>query len=342
MVPLGVLLMQQPDSMMRRLFCWPSQNISLAIFISLIIGFVAGLGLDTTPLKRFVLPLTFVIIYPSMIGFRFNEIFGRSHGKLLAAAMLVNFTLVPGVAYLLGTVFLADSPQLFAGLAIAALLPTSNMTISFTMMSGGNVPASVKMTAIGLLLGSVLAPWYLYIMVGRFVPVDVLATMKTVGIVILTPLVLGMLTYRYLLQKYSPEFFQKQVKPVLPAVSAWGVVAVIILSISMNSQAMVSRPEILARALAVHLVFYTANYTIAVLVGRRFFSEKDALSLVYSIVLHNLSISIGLAAAAFGPDAAFMVSLAILIQGQAAAWFVKLNRRYGILGKGKVLAEGKA
>lgn len=338
---MGGIFLKQPDSMLRRLFCWPSQNISLAIFVSLVIGFGVGLGMDTTPLKRVVLPLTFVIIYPSMIGFRFDEIFGRSHGKLLAAAMLVNFTLVPGVAYLLGTVFLADSPQLFAGLAIAALLPTSNMTISFTMLSGGNVPASVKMTAIGLLLGSVLAPWYLYLMVGRFVPVDVLATMQTVGIVILTPLVLGMLTYRYLLQKYPPEFFQEQVKPLLPAVSAWGVVAVIILSISMNAQAMVSRPDILARALAVQMAFYAANYIIAVLVGRRFFSEKDALPLVYSIVLHNLSISIGLAAAAFGPDAALMVSLAILIQGQAAAWFVKLNQRYGILGKRKVLADGQ-
>ena len=171
---------------------------------------------------------------------------------------------------------------------------------------------------------------------------DVLATMKTVGIVILTPLVLGMLTYRYLLQKYPPEFFQERVKPLLPAVSSWGVMAIIILAISMNAQTMVSRPDILAKALAVQVAFYAANYVIAILAGRRFFSENDALPLVYSIVLHNLSISIGLAAAAFGPDAALMVSLAILIQGQAAAWFVKLNQRYGVLGKGKALAKSQA
>ncbi len=156
---------------------------------------------------------------------------------------------------------------------------------------------------------------------------------------ILTPLVLGMLTYRYLVQNYPPDFFRERVKPLLPAVSSWGVVAIIILTISMNAQTMVSRPDILVRALAVQAAFYAANYVIAVLIGRRFLPEKDALPLVYSIVLHNLSISIGLAAAAFGPDAALMVSLAVLIQGQAAAWFAKLNQRYGILGKGKVLAE---
>lgn len=332
--------MRQTDSMLGRVFFWPSQNISLAIFAALITGFGIGLSMDTTALKRCVLPLTFVIIYPSMIGFRFNEVFGRSHGRLLSIAMLINFTLVPGWAFLLGTVFLSDSPQLFAGLAIASLLPTSNMTISFTMLSRGNVPAAVKMTSIGLLLGSILAPWYLYIMVGRFVPVDVLATMKTVAIVILTPLAIGMLTYHYLLQKYTPEFFQERIKPVLPAISSWGVVAVIILSISMNSAAMVSHPDLLVVALAVQMVFYAGNYLIAVVVGRRFFAEQDALALLYSIVLHNLSISIGLASAAFGPDAALMVSLAILLQGQAAAWFIKLNQRYGLLRGRKVALEG--
>ncbi|MEQ8201743.1 MAG: bile acid:sodium symporter [Syntrophomonadaceae bacterium] len=330
-------IIKPPDNLVNRLFFWPSQNISLAIFLALMVGFAAGLGLDTTPLKRWLLPLTFIMIYPSMIGFKANEIFGRSHGRLLAVAMLINFAVIPGLAYLLGIGFLLENPQLFAGLAIAALLPTSNMTVSFTMLGGGNVPASVKMTAFGLLLGSVLAPWYLYLMVGRYVPVDILATFETVGIVILSPLGLGMLTYHYLLKKYGQEYFQKQIKPLMPAVSSWGMMLVIIISISMNSRALASRPDMLAVALAVQVVFYAVNYLVATLVGRRLFAEREALSLVFATALRNLGLSIGLAAATFGPDAAMMVALAILIQGQAAAWYIKLNKRYGFLRGQKVL-----
>ncbi len=332
--------MKPPESNLMRWFFWPARNLPLAIFLALLVGFGAGLGWDTMPLKHLILPLTFIIIYPSMIGFRANEIFGRSHGKLLAVAMLINFALIPGLAYLLGIGFLLDSPQLFAGLAIAALLPTSNMTVSFTMLGGGNVPASVKMTTIGLLLGAVLAPWYLYLLVGKYIPIDILATFKTVGIVILTPLVLGMLTYHYLLKRYSRDFFQERIKPLLPAVSSWGMITVIIISISMNARAMVSHPGALAAALAVQLVFYAANYLIAILIGRRLFGEKDALSLVFSTVQRNLGISIGLAATAFGPDAAMMVSLAILIQGQAAAWFIKLNNRYGFFRRQTAPMDG--
>ncbi|MDD4775495.1 MAG: bile acid:sodium symporter [Syntrophomonas sp.] len=319
-------------------FLWPSRNLSLAIFLALLMGFGLGLVLDTTPLQRWLLPLTFIMIYPSMIGFKANEIFSRSHGRILAAALLLNFLAIPLSAYLLGLGFLLSAPQLFAGLAIAALLPTSNMTISFTMLAGGNVPASVKMTTFGLLLGAILAPWYLYLMVGKYIPVDILATFKTVGMVILVPLALGMLTYQQLLKRYSQEQFQQQIKPLLPAISSWGMMLLIIISISMNSQALAARPDLLAMGLGVQLVFYAVNYVIAVLVARRFFPAKDGLTLVFSTVLRNLGLSIGLAATAFGPDAAMMVSLAILLQGQAAAWFIKLNRRYGWLGGPKLEA----
>ena len=69
----------------------------------------------------------------------------------------------------------------------------------------------------------------------------------------------------------------------------------------------------------------------AIFLGRKMFNPQDGLTLVFSTALRNLSIAIGLAATAFGPNAALMVSLAFLIQGQAAAWFIKLNERYGLL-----------
>lgn len=52
------------------------------------------------------------------------------------------------------------------------------------------------------------------------------------------------------------------------------------------------------------------------LLGR---GHQDGLSLLYSTVLRNLAISIGMAAGMFGSQAAFMVSLAFLIQPIAAA-----------------------
>ncbi len=326
---------QTPASFIKQLFFWPSKNISLTMALTLIVGFVIGLGMDTSPLKHLILPVTFIMIYPSMIGFNARDIFNLSHGKLLAVVILINFLFVPALAYLLGTQFLLNDPQLFAGLAITALLPTSNMTIVFTMISRGNVTASIKMTTLGLLLGSILAPWYLYFMVGKYVPVDILSTSKTIVLVIAIPLILGMLTYKYLTRNYSQEYFEKQIKPYFPAVSSWGMILIIFISVSMSSPRISSNLDVFLVAFLVQLMFYAANYIIAVCIGRKCFEEQDSLTLVFSTVLRNLSISIGLAATAFGPNAALMVSLAFLIQGQTAAWFIKLNEKYGLLRRAK-------
>lgn len=312
----------------KKLIFWPSKNISLVIPMMLLAGLITGLFVNTSALKALILPISVLMIYPTMIGFKPQEIFNISHGRLMISAALLNFILIPLLAYGLGTAFLLRDPQLFAGLAITALLPTGNMTIAFTMLAKGNVPAAIKLTTSGLLLGSFLAPWYLYIMVGKYVPVDILLTLKTISLVILLPLITGMFTYKWLLRTMSQAEFQKNVKPYLPAASTWGMVAIIFISMSMNARRIAEHLDIFFIAFMVQIMFYAANYLIVIFTGRWFFTENDAKTLVFSTVLRNLSISIGLAATAFGANAALMVSLAFLIQGQAAALFIKLNERY--------------
>ena len=102
---------------------------------------------------------------------------------------------------------------------------------------------------------------------------------------------------------------------------------------SMNARRISEHLDIFFIALGVQIVFYAVNYLIVIFTGRWLFTESDAKTLIFSTVLRDLSISIGLAATAFGANAALMVSLAFLIQGQAAALFIKLNGRYYWLKK---------
>ncbi len=326
---------KRKDSILKKLFLWPSKNIARAVPLILLVGFVTGLLVNTSPLKSLILPVTVLMIYPTMIGFKLREVFNLSQGRLILTVIILNFLVVPVMAYLLGVGFLLRDPQLFAGLAITSLLPTSNMTIAFTMLAKGNVPGAVKITALGLILGALAAPWYLLVMVGKYVPVDVWLTLKTISLVILLPLVMGVITYALLLKRYTPEQFRKNIKPILPAASSWGMLFIVFSSISMNAPRIAARLDIFGYALLVQVIFYGFNYILATFVGRAFFKEQDALALVFSTVLRNLSISIGLAATAFGPNAALMVSLAFLIQQQAAAWFIRLNERYSLLSSRK-------
>ncbi|WP_066632773.1 arsenic resistance protein [Desulfolucanica intricata] len=319
--------------MLKKLFMLPSKKLNITIPLVLTAGFVAGLYFDTASLKSFILPVTILMIYPTMIGIKVSDILNTAHIKLFKYSFLINFIIIPISAYIMGTLFLLEEPQLFAGLAIASLLPTSNMTIAFTMFAKGNVPAAITLTVLSLILGSILAPWYLLVMVGKYIPINFMLVFKTIILVVFTPMIAGMITYSLLLKKYSEEQFKKNIKPYLPAASAWGMMFIVFTSISTNTSIIIANLNIFIVAFLIQIAFYLINYTIAVVFARSYLNTADGYALVYSTALRNLSISIGLAATAFGANAALMVALAFIIQGQAAAYFAKLNEKYQLLKK---------
>ena len=321
---------------LKALFFLPSRNLALSIPTAMALGFGIGLLADASVLMRYVPLATVLMIYASMIGFRLGDLAKLTNARLLFASLGINFVFVPLLAYALGTLLLGAEPQLFAGLAIASLLPTSNMTIAFTMLGRGNVPAAVALTVTSLVLGALLAPWYLLAMVGQSVPLDVGAIFQTIGLMVFLPLVMGVTTYSLLLRRLSPPEFAREVKPYLAAVTTWGMVFIMVAGMSANAQRIVASPAILLLALAVQVLFYFANYSMSVAVGRRFFARDDGLTLVFSTVLRNLSLSLGLAVTVFGADAAMMVATAFIFQGQSAAWFLRLEAKRSLLARHRV------
>ena len=204
------------------------------------------------------------------------------------------------------------------------------MTISWTMLYKGNVPAAVKNTTLSLIIGSLVAPWYLLVMVGKYVPVDVVATFKLIATVVFIPLILGHFTYKWLLTKYTPEQFNKEIKPYLPASSTWAMLLIVFTSISMKAKMLVQNPKLLGSGLLILAIFYGINFILGTITAKFALNRADGLALVFSTVLRNLSLSLGIAATAFGPKAAFIVTLAFILQVQGAAWYGKLINNYGI------------
>jgi predicted Na+-dependent transporter len=115
------------------------------------------------------------------------------------------------------------------------------------------------------------------------------------------------------------------------AASAWGMVYIVFTSISVNSSRIISRPDLLLMMLIVLLLFYGIIYLVSVKIGRRYLNTKDSIALIFGSVLRNLAIGIGLAATAFGPDAALLITLAFIIQPPAASLFMRINKKYGLL-----------
>ena len=141
-----------------------NKRLVAAIPIMMAIGYLVGVNVDplvVKKLKALIVPLTFLMVYPMMVTLNIKHLKeGIKNVQLQFLTQFINFAIIPFVAYGLGIVFFPEQPYMALGLLLAALLPTSGMTISWTGFAKGNMGAAINMTVIGLTLGSLATPFY--------------------------------------------------------------------------------------------------------------------------------------------------------------------------------------
>ncbi len=305
----------------------PAKYLMYSVPLVLIIGFFVGLQWDTSFLKGTLMYGTITMIYATMIGINFKSLLSTKGMKVVTSAMLVNFIAIPLITIIIGFLFLKDYPGLYAGLALLALLPTSGMTIAWTRLQNANGEAAVKMTVIGLLLGAVLTPVYLYFMLdGADVDFEFFGIMKTILIVVLVPLVLGHLTYKLILTKYTPQEFNQNIKKKFNPLSIWAMLYVVFVSISNGAEQIKNNLGLIVIAALVLLLFYAVLFAMSTAIALRYFNRNDGIAFVNGTALRNLSIAMGLAATSFGAEAALLVTLSFIVQQQLIAMYVSISQ----------------
>ncbi len=309
---------------------WLQKNLVWSVPLSMLAGLVLGQLANPGILRNTILPLTLLMVYPMMVTMNIRDLIKPGNGRLHWVAQTINFILMPGIGYAAGWLFFEDQPMVRLALMLASLLPTSGMTISWTGFAKGNVPAAVKMTVVGLISGSLLAPLYLKVLLGTVTKIPILQVFGQIALIVFLPLVLGSLTRGWLIQKHGEPKFNQQLKPKFPPLSTLGVVGIVFVSMALKSQDIFARPSLLPSLLWPLVLIYAVNFVISSWVGKVFFQRGDAIALVYGTVMRNLSIALAIAMGVFGPEgaeAALLIALAYIVQVQAAAWYVKLTDR---------------
>jgi ACR3 family arsenite transporter len=307
-----------------------NRNLIVAIPVMMLAGFILGMVIDPAPLKHLIVPFTFLMVYPMMVTLKIKKVFEGGDVKAQVLTQIINFGVVPFLAFGLGSLFFADQPYMILGLLLAGLVPTSGMTISWTGFAKGNVAAAVKMTVIGLTLGSIATPFYVKALIGAELEVNILAVIRQIALIVFLPMVAGFVTQRWLVKKHGQKEFQNRLAPKFPAVSTLGVLGIVCIAIALKSQAIVSSPQLMLSILAPLAILYALNFILATLVGRRFLPRGDAIALVYGSVMRNLSIALAIAINAFGQEgssAALVVAIAYIVQVQSAAYYVRFTSR---------------
>ena len=310
------------------------KNLVHSIPIFMVLGIIFGYFYDSTSLNILIMPLTFLMVYPMMVNLQIRKVFAEGDGRVQIVTQLINFAIIPFIAFGIGRLFFADMPLIALGLLLAALLPTSGMTISWTGFAKGNLNAAIKMTVIGLILGSLATPLYARWLMGTVIEIPLAAIFRQIALIVFLPMIAGYATQRFIIFRYGAAKYHKDIKQRFPMLSTLGVLGIVFVAMALKSQTIIAQPTMLISLIVPLILLYGINFTLSTVIGKYFFSRADGIALVYGTVMRNLSIALAIAMTVFGPqgsDIALIIALAYIIQVQAAAWYVKFTDR--IFGK---------
>ena len=305
-----------------------TKNLIIAIPIMMVSGFAFGLIFQSGFLKTLIIPFTFLMVYPMMVNLNIKKVFEGGDLKAQLLTQTINFLIIPFLTFFVGILFFKDQPYMALGLLLAGLVPTSGMTISWTGFAKGNLEAAVKMTVIGLVLGSLATPFYVQFLMGTTIEINFYKVMQQIVIIVFLPMIAGFITRQSLVKKYGLKEFKRNIGPKFPAISTLGVIGIVFIAMALKARGIAASPGMLFYILIPLLIIYTFNFLLSSIVGKLFLKRGDAIALVYGSVMRNLSIALAIAINAFGKEgtsAALVVAIAYIIQVQSAAWYVKFT-----------------
>lgn len=305
---------------------WIQSHLIISILLSMVIGLIIGRLFDTSALRSSVTLLSFLMVYPMMITLNFKSLKEKGNIKLQVTTQLINFVFAPLLALLFGLIFFSSNDNFKLGILLIALLPTSGMTVSWTVMAKGNVKEAIRMIVIGLILGGLLTPIYINLFMNQEASIPFLTIISQIALIVFLPMFLGFITQMILINRYSLDIFNTKIKPVIPRFSTFSLVILITLVMSLRARLILSQPDILITLIIPIILGYLVMLGSIHFVGKKLFNKEDRIALVNGTMIRNLSLALAIALTVFnteGPEIALIIAVAYIVQVQLAAWYVK-------------------
>jgi ACR3 family arsenite efflux pump ArsB len=96
-------------------------HLSIVILVTVVFAIINGAIFNLKVLKSLTIPLTILIVFPMMIGLRFQDIFSLKDVKVQLITQVVNFAIIPFIGYGSAIFFLRNQTELVFGLLLVAL-----------------------------------------------------------------------------------------------------------------------------------------------------------------------------------------------------------------------------
>ena len=151
-----------------------------------------------TDLKVLIVPLIQIITFgmgTTLSGRDFKNVLTMPGPVLIGIGL--QFTIMPLAGFAIAMAF-GFPPEVAAGLILIGSVSSGVASNVMTYLAGGNVPLSVTITACATILSTLITPFWMKTLAGRFIPVPFEGMMLSIFNMIIIPIVAGLAAHRLL------------------------------------------------------------------------------------------------------------------------------------------------
>jgi len=243
----------------------------------------------------------FLVILAVMMPVELADV-GRSFSKVkpTALALSVNFLFIPLFSWSMGWLLLRDHPDFWAGIVLYTLTPCIGWYLIFIDIAKGDVPWGMALLPLNITLQILLLPFYLYVLVGKVIPVDLSTLARSVGLFLIAPFALSFLFQRSIIARKGRDYFFGPVKRLMGEVKLWALVLVIVAMFASEGALQSTEFAQVGLLVVVLILFFVVLFLAALAIGRvTNLGYEDTVTMAFTTTARNSEAVIGVAIAAF-------------------------------------------
>ncbi|MDJ0805922.1 MAG: bile acid:sodium symporter family protein [Gammaproteobacteria bacterium] len=249
-----------------------------------------------TDLKPFIIPLLVVVMFTMGMTLTWDDFVRALRSpRLVFIGMLLQYTVMPLVAWLLAIIFKL-SADLTVGLLLVGTTAGGTASNVITYLSKGDLALSITLTLCSTLLAVVAMPWLTWLYIGHRVPVPALDMVFNLLKIVLIPVVAGTFINSLFRTKI------KKMEPIFPLLSIFAIAVIIAIIVALNASQFQTVGIVLMLAVILHNASgLVTGYWVAKLLG---YDSRISRTLAIEVGMQNSGLSVALAFKYFSPLAA--------------------------------------
>jgi ACR3 family arsenite transporter len=277
----------------------------------------------------------FLMMYPALLNLQLSELKKlRRNPKPILLSLFSNWIIAPAVAALLANLFLKGNEQLMVAVILLGSSPCTAMVLVWGKLSEGNQEQNVVNTSLNTLTIMVLYVPIVSLLTGiQGIPIDRGLLAISALIFIGLPLVLGIVSRRFLIRIRGATWFEDTYRPLVARIAIGALLMTLVVLFALNGQVLLDHFDALLLVTVPLLLGSAIVVSYNLIVTRTFKLEyREAITTVIIGSSSHFEIAIATAVAMYGVG-----SMAALGTTMGLFWEVPIM--LGLVYVGKALGK---